>query len=317
MAIFRGGKRIGPFDIRLGLSRDKSLENVDRDPRLQKLSNRENTIGRFQAAMSKAEGYSRAARYAIRLFLPTNLSKMAGITLGGTGGRSNGSYGNNPDAVTMHNLSTQMGNQVNIHCDTISMPGHDLQSQTIDHYGPTREMVTGHGFTGTINATFYADKFLRERQFMELWQKMAVSMTNHKVGYYNDYIGKMHIYQLGSIATADDRDVPTYGIEATEVYPTQIAGIDYAYSSASQINKITVQFQYRQWYNLATDKIAGVDYGSSTQVVPDLAGQPQGIFGNLPPELQRAGRDVLNQAKTVLNPIGRLTKGKIFPPFTL
>jgi len=315
MAIFRGGRRVGPFDIRLGLSRDKSLENVDRDPRLQKLSNRENTIGRFQAAMAKAEGYSRAARYAIRLFLPTNLEKMAGIARQ-TGGVP-GAYNRSPDAITMQQLATQMGSQVNIHCESIVMPGHDLQADTIDHYGPPREMVTGHGFTGTITASFYADKFLRERQFMELWQKMAVNMTNHKVGYYNDYIGKLHIYQLGSIATADDRDVPTYGIEATEVYPTQIGSIDYAYTSSSQINKITVQFQYKQWYNLATDKTAGVDYGSSTQVVPDLAGQPQGMFGNLPPELQRAGRDVLNQAKTVLNPIGRLTKGKIFPPFTL
>ena len=36
MAIFRAGKRVGPFDIRVGFPRDKSLDNVDRDPRLNK-----------------------------------------------------------------------------------------------------------------------------------------------------------------------------------------------------------------------------------------------------------------------------------------
>jgi hypothetical protein len=205
---------------------------------------------------------------------------------------------------------------MDIHCDTVSMPGHDLTTETIDHYGPTRDFVTGHGFTGTIAASFYADKFLRERHFLEFWQKMAVSMTNHKAGYYKDYIGKMHIYQLGSIATAGDRDVPTYGIEATEVYPATISAIEYAYGSASQIVKINVGFQYKEWYNLATDKIGGVKSGHHLQRVPDEAGGPEGIFGKLPPELQRVGRDVFNQGKTVLNPVGKIFKGKVFPPYT-
>jgi|TARA_B100000767_G_C19650665_1_gene486567 hypothetical protein len=315
MAIFKAGKRVGPFDIRLGLSRDKSLENVDRDPRIQQRANSENTIGRFRASMAKAEGYARPTRYLVRLFLPTNLEKMAGIRPDpGKGGGGNRAV--SPDAVTMQQLSTQIGDQINLHCDNITMPNHDLQAETIDHYGPTREMVTGHGFTGTINASFYADKFLRERHFMELWQKMAVNMTNHKVGYYNDYIGKLHIYQLGSIANEGDRDRPTYAIEATEVYPAQVGSIDYSYGSNNQIVKINVQFQYKEWFNLATDKIAGVTSGLSDQVIPELAGQPQGLFGNLPPELQRTGRDVLNQAKTVLNPIGKLTKGRVFGPFT-
>ena len=39
MAIFRAGKRVGPFDIRVGFPRDKSLDNVDRDPRLKQRAN--------------------------------------------------------------------------------------------------------------------------------------------------------------------------------------------------------------------------------------------------------------------------------------
>ena len=71
MAIFRAGKRVGPFDIRVGFPRDKSLDNVDRDPRLKQRANTENTIGRFRAAMAKAEGYARPARFAVKLFLPS------------------------------------------------------------------------------------------------------------------------------------------------------------------------------------------------------------------------------------------------------
>ena len=35
MAILRGGKRIGGFDIRIGLPRDRSLDDVQSDPRLR------------------------------------------------------------------------------------------------------------------------------------------------------------------------------------------------------------------------------------------------------------------------------------------
>ena len=73
MAIFRAGKRVGPFDIRVGFPRDKSLDNVDKDPRLRQRANTENTIGRFRAAMAKAEGYARPARFAIKLFFKRDI----------------------------------------------------------------------------------------------------------------------------------------------------------------------------------------------------------------------------------------------------
>ena len=61
--------------------------------------------------------------------------------------------------------------------------------------------------------------------------------------------------------------------------------------------------------------ITVIDFANSTQVIPDATEQNTGLFGKLPIELQRAGRDIFNQARTQL-PIGRLTKGKVFPPFT-
>ena len=318
MAIFRAGKRIGPFDIRVGFPRDKSMENIDKDTRLRQHANTENTIGRFRAAMAKAEGYARPARFAVKLFLPTNLTKLSGLKTGATTapGQSGGATALHPTEATMHQLSVQMGKQINIHCDSISMPGHDLQSQTVQ-YGsaPARDMVTSHAFAGNINASFYADKYLRERHFFELWQKMAVNTVTHKANYYDDYVGKMHIYQLGSLDGESNQDVPTYGIEAIEVYPATISAIEYNYGSSNQIVKVNVAFAYKQWHNLATDSIAGMEVGSSKQTLHDIKGRDTGLFGKLPPELQRAGRGIYNQAKNQI-PIGKLFKGKLFPPFT-
>ena len=311
MAIFRAGKRVGPFDIRVGFPRDRSYDRIDY-PTNYTRANTENTIGRFRAMMGRAEGFARPARFAVRINLPTNLAKLdsSDELQEHPAGAQHGVIG----ATTMAQLSRQMGEQVNIMCESISMPAHDLQSETVQHFGPPRQMVTGHGFTGTIGATFYADKYLRERHFFEMWQKMAVNMVTHKAGYYDDYVGTIQILQLGSLDGEGDRDVPTYGIEAIECYPETVSAIEYNYGSSNQIVRVTVGFQYKQWHNLATDKIAGMTFGQDTQTHHDIKQPDRGLIGKLPPDLQRAGREVFNAAKRQV-PIGRLFKGKLFPPF--
>ena len=317
MAIFRAGKRTGPFDIRVGFPRDKSLDNVDADPRLRQRANTENTIGRFRAMMARAEGYARTARFAVRIFLPANLGAMIAPGpphLSGASGVNNLKGG--AKAMALQQLSSQMGQQVNLHCDSISMPGHDLQAQEVQHgSSPARSIVQSHAFAGNISASFYADKYLRERHFFEAWQKMAVDMVTHKANYYDNYVGKMQIFQLGSLDGEGDRDVPTYGIEAIEVYPTTIGAVDYSYANSNQIAKISVAFAYKQWHNLTTDSIAGMEFGSSQQTLHDMKSRDSGLFDMLPPELKRAGRSIFNSAKNQV-PIGKIFKGKIFPPFT-
>ena len=321
MAIFRGGKRIGPFDIRLGFPRDRSMQNIDSDPRIQQRANAESTIGRFRANMASANGYARAARFAVRVFPPVGLAKLieeqetAKYAAGSSeaADKAIDKAGRAPTGKHMNDLTQSLGRQINIHCDSVSMPGKDLQTQTVQ-YGsaPEQDQVVSHGYGGQINASFYADSFLRERHFFEMWQKMTVNHTTHKAKYYDDYVGKMQIYQL---ASDNLQDQPSYGIEATEVYPATISAVEYSYGSASTLVKINIGFNYRRWWNMTDSSITGMDFANSTQVIPDATERNTGLFGKLPIELQRAGRDVFNQVRTQL-PIGRLTKGKIFPPFT-
>jgi hypothetical protein len=227
-------------------------------------------INEFIAHMSKAEGYARQARFAVDIQLPGNLQKLAdgvrglpaiGIGFGEgpisepTGGRA----GKEPDkdAISMLQLAKSMGRQMNIHCDSISMPGHDMQTVKHTTFGPEKVIAVGHGYEGTITASFYADLYLRERHYLEMWQRIVVNNLTHKAGYYDDYIGSMRIYQL------DNNGWATYGIEATEVYPEQISAVSYDYSRASSIVKLTCEFQYRQWYNLTTENINRSQYNQS------------------------------------------------------
>ena len=330
MAIFRAGKRVGPFDIRGGISRGdfktSAYHRTESDPRLRMQANTDNTIGRFRSTMAAAEGYARPSRFAIRVFPPVNLEdqiKMANRAayLNGQVVDPNQQYTVNPHADIpvsgkyMNDLLSSYGRSVNINCDSIAMPTKQMQTQDVQ-YGsePVRTMVQTHEFPGTITASFYADKYLRERQFFEAWQKMCVGEHSHKANYYDSYIGKMHIYQLGS-DNEISRDMPTYAIEAMEVYPFQIGSIDYGYGKVNEVVKINVEFAYKYWRNMASTT-QGLAFGRHTQAPADVKARSGGLFGMLPPELQRVGRDVFSQGRTVLNPIGRIFGGKVFPPFT-
>ena len=185
-----------------------------------------------------------------------------------------------------------------------------------DRYGsePTRNQVTSHGFAGNIVCTFYLDKYLRERQFFEMWQKLAVNTISHKANYYDNYVGKMEIYQLGS-DNENSRDTPTYAIQAIEVYPEKIGTMDFNYNATNQVQKITIEFGYKQWFNMGIESLSGLEFGQSMQTTANVKSEDRGLFGKLPPFVQRAGKSIFNQGRTVLNPTGRIFKGKVFGPF--
>ena len=207
--------------------------------------------------MNKSGGYARTSKYAVVITPPTSLAQLASERIEPVveGGRFEQGYPSspaNPNASTMQSLYKQLGQQVNLHCNTVSMPGHDLQAQDVQHgSAPGRQVVQSHDYNGTIAASFYLDSHLRERHFFEKWQSMAVSKSTHKAEYYDDYIGTMEIYQL------DGDGQITYAMKAIEVYPTTMAGIEYAYANTNQIAIQSVNFQYRQWFNMTSDDIAG------------------------------------------------------------
>ena len=171
MAIFRAGKRLGPFDIRGGISRgdfkSSAYSKTDRDPRFKQQANPENTIGRFRAAMASAEGFARPNRFAVRIFPPSNLHQLIanqqettsadGVTYDNEMYNGTGQVNGLVDGGVMNSLTQTIGRQLNIMCDSVTMPGVDLTSQEVQ-YGsePVRNFVTGHQFSGNINATFYA-----------------------------------------------------------------------------------------------------------------------------------------------------------------
>ena len=309
MAILRGGRRIGNFDIRLGLPRDKSLVDIAKDPRLQRKPGGSGVLQRFQAQINQGEGMARPNRFYVIINPPQKLVTTPG------GPPSQLSQNTNNDLS-----SGAMRENMQMMCNKITMPSRDINTAPHKTYGPKREMPYAYSFSGEIELTFFGDKFLRQRMFWENWQKTIFDGETHDMRYYDDYVGSIDIFQLGQFdAKADDDARVTYAVRLYEVYPQIISPIEYTYGANNTIVEVPVTLNFRNWVNLTIDQVNGATIGQAAGDKPTIkASKDFGLFGGilskLPPEIRRAGRDILQTTRRNL-PIGRVTGGRLFPPF--
>ena len=310
MAILRGGRRIGNYDIRIGMPRDRSLVDVAKDPRLQRKPGGSGVIQRFQAQINQGEGMARPNRFYVIINPPAKLQ----ITPGGPPSQLGRNESNNELG------SAALRENIQMMCNKVTLPSRDINTAQAKTYGPKREMPYAYSYSGEIELTFFGDKFLRQRLFFENWQKQIFDGETHDMKYYDDYVGSMDIFQLGQFNAGDDDDARvTYAVRLYEVYPQIISGIEYAYGNNNSIVEVPVTLNFRTWKNLTIDQVNGATIGQATGDKPTIkASSDFGLFGGilskLPPEIRRAGRDVLNQIKTRF-PIGRVFGGRVFPPF--
>jgi len=319
MAILRGGVRIGGFDIRLGLPRDRSLDNVEGDPRFRQKAggNPETTMGRVQSYINEAEGFARKARFYVEF----NLPKAGGAGLTNIDPGSELSDGANELATTFKTsaemISVQKANarRVQAFCSAISMPERTVEMKEVKHHGPAYKIAIDYK-SADITATFYADKFLRERSYFELWQKAAFSNQSHNFNFYDNYVSDVNIFQLGQFASRNERDDVTYAVKLFDCFPKTISAVEYSYD-ANTIQTFQVTFGFRYWINYFLDRAGNVELGQPNfrdVTVKSSFGAFGGLLNKLPPELRRAGVDVLQGLKRRI-PIGGITGGRVFPPF--
>ena len=350
MAIFRKGKRIGNYDIRIGWPRDKSLDEVERDKRITSHVQGvtpESVMGNFISKVNMAEGFSRAGRFFVQFQLPR----------GGQFGLNTSneySISNNPrnmaqneqlqqgEGTLMRDLQNRLHETVGLFCNKVTVPDRTLESTEVIHHGPARHFVHSHKYEPIV-ATFYADAWMRERMYFEAWQKAAISNDTHNVNFYDDYTTPIHIMGLGQYANtvasrpgqpdmamniidkARNSRSPrspnplkdrTWDVQLLECYPISIGAPEMT-AESNEIVQFDVTFTYRYWINGYIDQLGNLDYGKGAQDAPIIRSKSFRIpfLNKLPAELRRTGRDAFNQLKNKI-PFGKLTRGIVFPPFS-
>ena len=327
MAIIRQRLPIpGPFDIRIGLPRDKGFDPVEARKRLNQKASPNTTINRFRSMVAGAEGFYRPAKFLVVLEFPKKISDDI------FKGEEYTEY------VTDLQMTTELTNSVRerlfFFCNSASLPERTItDTEANQYYGIERKIARGIEFA-PINLSFMLDSELSERAIFESWQNTIINSRTHNLNFYDEYVGRVFIYPLHenrNEATNLPDGVPVTGplarltlsgyyIELIEAYPKTLGAVDLAYNNGNAIANQSVTFNYRYWKSNITlhdhekGQFEGDIDGVGTIKDSRYGGPLAGIVNKLPPEVRRAGRDVLNQIKTRF-PTGRIFGGKVFPPF--
>ena len=133
MAIFRGGVKIFGSDVRLGLRRDRSLDNILLDPRFRDieggqqpdnpnlLSTKAALINQMLQYIMQGEGLARAGRFYASFRLPVGSEgPLSGLYAGGEEKRGFATEEIN------RQIQGKDGKRVNAFCRNITMPDRTM-----------------------------------------------------------------------------------------------------------------------------------------------------------------------------------------------
>lgn len=317
MGITKVGGKIGGIDVNINISRDKSLDNVTRDPRLRQNNgkpgvNPNSVLGQFLAKVNKADGFSRPNRFYINIRPPKAMRASATNlqTLDEFKGFPNYKFD-----------TSSVARDVQAFCSKIDIPDRTMGTKAYKiGNGPPRNIVNDVTYAD-ITATFYCDKLMIERNFFELWQQCAYNKESYNYDYYDNYVGEIEIFQLGSFTENQNGDDIAHAVLLEECYPKSVGSVNLGFSEGkNQIATITVTFSYRQWTNYTIDNMGevhgrgGNDTANKYTVVEKQGGFITGMMKKLPPILRRPARQITEELVR-RTPIGIITNGRVSEPF--
>ena len=179
------------------------------------------------------DGYAKPTKFEVIITPPSGYR--------GSGQDSNNIFGANL------NSQRDIIRKVSMETSQVSFPGMTLESvEDTNIYGPTRKVVTGQTFA-EISTSVRVSADFKERNFFDDWQRIAANRSDFSVGYYDDYVGTMQIFQL------DHEDIRRHGVELVECYPSTIGELQADYGNLNSIYLLPVPWSYRYWKNLTDE----------------------------------------------------------------
>ena len=182
------------------------------------------------------DGMALPSRYEVVLHPPT-----------GTRGTGQGDTTNIFSKIMGENQGDGTVRKTSLRVSQIGFPGKALDTTPDTNiYGPVRNIATGYTF-GDLSSVIQCSNDMREKNFIDTWQRLAYNPQTWSMGYYDNYSGGLQIYQL------DQQDKRRYGVELIECFPKTIAAQSLSATPATEVQKIQVTFSYRYWKNLTDE----------------------------------------------------------------
>src|ERR1035437_1591680 len=172
--------------------------------------------------------------------------------------------------------------KVLLFCNSVTLPGINLDTTTHHSYGTPREMPTGLTLP-QVTMTFYVDTQMNIKMIFEDWMQQVMHPMRGSLGYYKDYAQKVNIL------VEDLRNQRQYEVILHEAYPKSMGDIELGYDQGGLMT-LHITWQYKYWtsstyQNMVSDgSLTNWDmpdwFNDAQDAASQLSGKMGGTFGN-------------------------------------
>jgi len=178
---------------------------------------------------------------------PNHYEVVIHTPAGKRAGKSSGDLSNIFTQVMKEMVGSGEPRKIGLRCSQISFPGRSLDVEAeANTFGPARDIVQGFTYSD-VSASFQCSTDLKEKQFFETWQRLAFNPQNWQIGYYDNYVGAVDIYQL------DEQMNRRHGVQLVEAFPKLVGDISLDYGVNDTFSTVGVTFGYRYWKSLTDE----------------------------------------------------------------
>jgi len=161
--------------------------------------------------------------------------------------------------------------KVLLYCDSINLPGINLETTLAKTYGEYRE-VPFNKLYDNINISFYVDNGMTVKRMFDSWMGAIQNPTTRNFNYYKDYTTDI------TIEVFDVADKTRYQVVLYQCYPKVLNPVTMDYA-AKDVMKMTVSMNYKYWISSSvtvnakpetatTNSLFG-DFFTDKQQIPD------------------------------------------------
>ena len=244
MAIFRGGVKVGKFDVRTGLSKQRAqgilrqIGVLDKKDTAVKAAHGE--IDVIRSIIGKGEGFQMPANFKVSFKCPQGVDQRTFTA--GDPFMSEGYRGSNSSRVQdggldhrthILNRSEKVGikemflearttaqttyrpfgiasgnrteSKLDLYCSKVTIPEKQITTNLYQHSSsPTFPFPTGVQY-GTITTTFYCDATMTIKRFFDAWQKLIYNDITGNMNYYNEYTSEFDVFTRATIASTSGK----------------------------------------------------------------------------------------------------------------
>lgn len=201
--------------------------------------------------------------------------------------------------------TTEFTRGLDLMCSQTEIPGKTINISETKYNGDVHKIGNSIMY-GNQQFVFKVSKDMYEKNIIDEWMNLIVDPKTHEIGYYNDYVVDITVYQL------DTNDNIVHAIVLEDAFPVMSNPLTLSNLESNNTHELMVQFAYRKWRNAENEEesVSDLDSLLDTPLGPYLSP----ILSN--PVVQRGieyvenatGIDLTGEAMNIYNQVDDIVK---------